>query len=94
MSVRFVVVALVFVMVLALLSGVGTVLVLASPLSAFAMQLMPGILGISLIVSLPVSWMVAPVTRTSLVNRSPSLRSSDFSYRGDARAAARSLRSS
>ena len=41
MSVRFQIAVLVFMMVQAVLFGVGAIIVLATPLSAFAMQLMP-----------------------------------------------------
>jgi hypothetical protein len=44
----------------AVVFGVGTVLVLATPLQAMAMQLMPVVVIGSSVVSLPISWMLAP----------------------------------
>jgi hypothetical protein len=73
MSVRLFTAALVFMMVQGVLFGIGTVLVLATPLTAFAMQLMPWVVGISVIVSLPLSWMIAPRLRSRFENRSAAL---------------------
>lgn len=69
MSTRFQIAVLVFMMVQAVLFGAGTVLVLATPLSASAMQLMPWVVGVSAIVSLPVSWLIAPRLRARFWNR-------------------------
>jgi hypothetical protein len=54
---------LVYIMVQAVVFGVGIVLVLATPLSASAMNLMPWVVGVSAIVSAPVSWLIAPRLR-------------------------------
>lgn len=72
MSVRFQIAVLVFMMVQAILFGVGTIIVLATPLSTFAMQLMPWVVGVSAVVSVPLSWMIAPRLRTRFENRSAS----------------------
>jgi hypothetical protein len=72
MFVRFQIAILVFMMVQAVVFGVGTIIVLATPLSAFAMQLMPWVVGASALVSAPVSWMIAPRLRTRFENRSAS----------------------
>jgi len=63
MTVRIGIAALVFMMVQAVLFGVGVVLVLATPLSELAMTLMPWVVGISTAIALPVSWFIAPRLR-------------------------------
>jgi len=63
MSVRFQIAALIFMMVQGVLFGVGIVMILATPLSAWAMQLIPALVVFSLAVSIPVSWMIAPRLR-------------------------------
>ena len=57
---RLAIAALVFMMVQAILFGIGTVLLLATPLRDLAMQLMPVVVGGSTILSLPLSWLIAP----------------------------------
>ena len=63
MAIRIAITALVFMMVQAVLFGVGVVLVLATPLSELAMTLMPWVVGVSTAVALPVSWLIAPRLR-------------------------------
>ncbi|MGZ5865818.1 MAG: hypothetical protein ACXWKC_10585 [Xanthobacteraceae bacterium] len=63
MSVRFQIAMLIFMMVQAVVFGVGTTIVLSTPLSTLAMQLMPWVVGISVIISVPLSWMIAPRLR-------------------------------
>ena len=63
MAIRIGIAALVFMMVQAVLFGTGVVLVLATPLSDFAMTLLPWVVGISTVVSLPLSWLIAPRLR-------------------------------
>lgn len=75
MSVRLQIAILVFMMVQAVLFGIGTILVLATPLAAFAMQLMPWVIGTSAVISAPLSWLLAPRLRSRFENRSASLRS-------------------
>ena len=81
MSVRVQIVTLVFMTVQSVLFGVGTVLVLATPLAAFAMQLMPWVVGVSALVSMPLSWMIAPRLRSRFGNRSTSLPPSVVGYK-------------
>jgi hypothetical protein len=69
MSIRFQISILVFMMVQAILFGVGVVLVLATPLSTFAMQLMPWVVGVSVMISAPLSWIIAPRLRARFWNR-------------------------
>jgi low temperature requirement protein LtrA len=77
MTIRFQIAAMVFMMVQAVMFGIGTILVLASPLANDAMRLMPWVVGISVLVSLPVSWIIAPRLRARFWNepqsREPSL---------------------
>jgi hypothetical protein len=61
MSTRLIVAIFVFMMAQAMVFGAGAVLVLASPLTGFAMHLMPWVVIVSVIVSFPLSWMLAPV---------------------------------
>jgi hypothetical protein len=63
MSIRLQIAILVYIMVQAVMFGVGIILVLATPLSAFAMNLMPWVVGVSAIVSAPLAWMIAPRLR-------------------------------
>ena len=60
MSVRIQIAAVVYLMIQAMMFGVGTLLVLATPLNDMAMQLMPWVVGMSAVLSLPISWMIAP----------------------------------
>jgi len=63
MYVRLQIAALVFMMVQAVLFGAGMILVLGTPLTAHAMQLVPWVVGVSIAISLPVSWTMAPWLR-------------------------------
>jgi hypothetical protein len=67
MSIRLQISILVYVMVQAVMFGIGTILVLATPLSAFAMSLMPWVIGTTAIVSAPVSWLIAPRLRARFI---------------------------
>jgi uncharacterized Tic20 family protein len=64
MSIRFQISILVYVIVHAVIFGVGIILVFATPLSALAMNLMPWVVGVSAIVTAPVAWIIAPRLRT------------------------------
>ncbi len=63
MFVQLQIAAMVFMMVQAILFFTGAVLVLATPLKDMAMQLMPWVIGVSVVISAPVSWMIAPRLR-------------------------------
>ncbi|MGD0636390.1 MAG: hypothetical protein ABSA13_19690 [Beijerinckiaceae bacterium] len=63
MSIRLQIAILVYIMVQAVMFGVGVILVLATPLSVFAMNLMPWVVGVSAFLSAPVAWMIAPRLR-------------------------------
>lgn len=60
MSNRLTIAALVYLMTQAVMFGIGAVLVLATPLQHQAMTLMPWVVIASSVVSLPVSWWIAP----------------------------------
>ena len=60
MSVRIQISILIYMMVQGVLFGIGAILVLATPLSTFAMQIFPWFIGVSALVSIPVSYMIAP----------------------------------
>ena len=51
---------LVFMMIQAVLFGVGAVLVLTTPLKDVAMQLLPVVVIASAIVAMPIAWFIAP----------------------------------
>lgn len=60
MSVRLQIAVLVYLMVQAMMFGIGIVLVLATPLKDMAMSLLPAVVLVSAIASLPLSWLIAP----------------------------------
>ncbi|MFO1136926.1 MAG: hypothetical protein U1E30_17240 [Rhodoblastus sp.] len=60
MSVRFQIAAMVYLMVQAVLFGIGAVLVLATPLANTAMTLMPWVVIGTAVLSAPISWALAP----------------------------------
>jgi 4-amino-4-deoxy-L-arabinose transferase-like glycosyltransferase len=63
MSLRFEIAAMLFLMVQAVLFGVGAVLVLGTSLADHALVLMPWAVGIAAVIAAPVSWMIAPRLR-------------------------------
>ena len=67
MSVRLQISALVFMMVQAVLFGVGIVAILATPLSAHAQTAIPIMIALTILASAPISWWMAP--RLRLRNR-------------------------
>ena len=60
MTTRISIAALIYMMVQGVTFGVGAILVLATPLQAEAMKLMPVAVIASSIVSVPISWFLAP----------------------------------
>jgi len=60
MRVKIQVSLLIYMMVQGVLFGVGAVVVLATPLSAFAMQILPWVIGVTAIASIPTSYLIAP----------------------------------
>ncbi|MEP9352111.1 hypothetical protein ABLE93_00780 [Xanthobacter sp. KR7-65] len=63
MSVRFPLAAMLFMMIQAVTFFAGVLLVLLSPLSREAMSLMPWVVVLSVAVSAPLSWWLAPRLR-------------------------------
>lgn len=63
MTVRLGIAALLFMMIQAVLFGIGAVLVLATPLHERAMELMPLVVIGTTILALPASWWLAPRLR-------------------------------
>jgi hypothetical protein len=51
---------MVYLMVQAVMFGVGVVLVLTTPLADMAMTLMPWVVASTAVLSIPVSWVIAP----------------------------------
>lgn len=63
-STRFRLALLIYGMVNAVIFGIGAVLVLGVPsLSQWALQLMPAVVALSIILSAPISWFLAPRLR-------------------------------
>ncbi len=65
MSNRMVIAIIIYMMVQAVVFGIGVVLVLATPLSDIAMTLMPYVVATSLALSAPISWWLAPFARAA-----------------------------
>jgi len=65
MSNRAAIATLIYMMVQAVVFGVGMVLVMATPLANVAMTLMPYVVAASLIASAPLAWWIAPYARAS-----------------------------
>jgi hypothetical protein len=72
MSVRIQISLLIYMMVQGVLFGVGAVVVLATPLSAFAMQILPWVIGGTAIASIPISYLIAPHLLARFERRSAS----------------------
>ena len=60
MKTRLLVAALVFMMVQAVLFGVGTILIVSTPLAAYTSTLMPLHIVISFAIAAPIAWRLAP----------------------------------
>jgi membrane protein implicated in regulation of membrane protease activity len=65
MSKRMVIAAVIYMMVQAVVFGIGVVLVLATPLANIAMTLMPFVVALTLVISAPISWWLAPLARAA-----------------------------
>jgi hypothetical protein len=64
MSTKVAIAALIYSMVNAVLFGTGLIIVLTVPaLSAHAIALVPAVVVVSLVLAIPVSWIVAPRLR-------------------------------
>ena len=60
MWIRIQIAAIVYLMVQAVMFGVGVVPVLTTPLAAVAMTLMPWVVASTAMLSIPISWWIAP----------------------------------
>ena len=60
MWIRIQIAAMVYLMVQAVMFGIGVVLVLTTPLADMAMTLMPWVVATTAVLSIPISWMIAP----------------------------------
>jgi hypothetical protein len=60
MWIRIQIAAMVYLMVQAVMFGVGVVLVLTTPLADMAMTLMPWVVATTAVLWISVSWMIAP----------------------------------
>ena len=67
----------IYIVVQGAIFGVGAPLVLATPLSAFAIQLLPWVVGVTVLVSIPVSYMIAPHLLARFESRFAPIPSSD-----------------
>lgn len=73
MPVRLQLAAMLFMMIQALVFFAGVLLVLLTPLAREAMVLMPWVVGISVVVSAPLSWFLAPRLRARTWRREGTL---------------------
>ena len=63
MWIRVQIAAMVYLMVQAVMFGIGVTLVLATPLADRAMNLMPWVVATAAVLSIPISWIIAPRLR-------------------------------
>jgi hypothetical protein len=77
MSTRLAIAALVFMMVQAVLFGIGAIVILATPLQTRAVELFPAMIAISVALSLPLSWWLAPRLRARFWNTEKPLSAGD-----------------
>ncbi|MFG1372584.1 hypothetical protein V5F32_10455 [Xanthobacter oligotrophicus] len=73
MSIRLQIAAMLFLMIQAVLFFTGLLLVLLTPLSREALELMPWVVGGTIFVSLPLSWWLAPRLRARTWRRHGTL---------------------
>lgn len=60
MRISLLITPLVYMMVQGVTFGVGMIVILATPLTAYASELMPWMIGLTFIISVPLSLMIAP----------------------------------
>ena len=63
MWVRVQIAAMVYLMVQAIMFGIGVMLVVGTPLADMAMTLMPWVVATTAVLSIPISWIIAPRLR-------------------------------
>ena len=69
MWIRVQIAAMVYLMVQAVMFGIGVTLVLATPLADRAMNLMPWVVATAAVLSIPISWMIAPTPARAVLAR-------------------------
>ena len=62
----------IYLMVQAVTFGIGVVLLLTTPLSAHAMELMPWMVGVTVVISVPIAWAIAPLLKARRGITAPS----------------------
>ena len=65
MSTRLQIAVVVYMVIQAMTFGMGIVVELATPLDNWATELIPGVIVVSAVLSLPIAWMIAPRLRAS-----------------------------
>lgn len=60
MSTRLMIAAMIYMMVQAVTFGVGLLVILLTPLQNQAMHDLPWMIGITILISAPIAWVVAP----------------------------------
>ncbi len=65
LSKRMVIAIVIYMMVQAVVFGIGVVLVLATPLADIALTLMPFVVAVTLVISAPIAWWLAPLARAA-----------------------------
>jgi len=73
MSLRLQIAAMLFLMIQAMAFFIALLLVLLSPLATSSMALMPWVVGLSALVSVPLSWALAPRLRARTWRREGTL---------------------
>ena len=71
MSINIIITGLIFLMVQAVMFGIGTIVILETSLAPDAMTLMPWMIGLSFLVSVPLSAFLAPHLRARFEPVSP-----------------------
>jgi hypothetical protein len=79
---RLTIAVLVFMMVQAVVFFAGLILVLATPLADRAMMLMPWVVVLSVLVSAPTSWIIAPMLGARYMRAHPPRSAAIFGGRG------------
>jgi len=74
MSNRLMIAAMIYMMVQAVAFGVGLLTILLTPLQDHAMQTLPWMIGLTVLISMPIAWIIAP----RLTERYWAHRPSDF----------------
>ncbi|WP_341988278.1 hypothetical protein [Azorhizobium sp. AG788] len=71
MSVRLQISAMLYLMIQAVLFGVGVIVILSTPLASHAFALIPQMTVLTALISLPLAWFLAPRVRSIRQNQQP-----------------------